>query len=110
MAGLSAAIAQLRLERDRTKNQLEKLDEAIVVIEGLNGSAAIRHGKSNVTAASRREMALAQQARWAKAKAASNSTNGAKAAVPQRKPMSLAARRKLATAQRARWARQKRVA
>jgi hypothetical protein len=110
MANLSVALAELRLERDRTQKQLGKLNEAIVVIEGISGSAPARHSKRNVTAASRKKMALAQRARWARIKAGSTSPTGGKASIPQRKPVSIATRRKLAAAQRARWAKQKQSA
>ena len=110
MVNLSSALSQLRLERSKAEQQLSKIREAITVLERLNGSHtsnASRGGSQLVSAESRRKMALAQQARWARVRAAS--TSGGKAAAP-RKTISIATRRKIAAAQRARWARQRQAA
>jgi len=97
---LNRILAELRAERDR-------LDRAIVAIEGLKstgrGSAsraqrAVRKRRT-FSAATRARMAAAQRARWAKAKQA-------KTPKPVRR-MSRAARKKIAAAQRARWAKVK---
>src|ERR1039457_5085492 len=98
MANLEIALQQLREERSRTQLQVEALDQAISVIESLNGTGVSRRSSRPtriVSAVSRRRMALAQKARWAKAKS--------RAPKPKR-TMSASARRKLAAAQRARWA------
>jgi phage major head subunit gpT-like protein len=108
MANLENALQQLRAERQQAQLQLEKLDQAISVIESLNGSGTSRRTsqpKRIISAASRRKMALAQKARWAKARngsqpAAAKTTSSA----PVNRTMSAAARRKIAAAQRARWA------
>lgn len=114
MANLENALRQLREEREQAQSQVEKLDSAISVLQelvGTNSSRVTRNGsqpKRVVSAASRRKMAQAQRARWAKlrqshpARAAKNlSISTAKHA------LSAAARRKIAAAQRARWARVK---
>jgi len=98
MTNLSNALEQLRAERGKAQAQVEKLEQAISVIESLNGSV----GSRSVSAAARRRMSLAQKARWAKARKP-QSANGSATTV--RKPLSIAARRKIASAQRARWAR-----
>jgi hypothetical protein len=111
MTSLSTALEQLRQERSRAQLQLEKLDQAISVVESLNGSVSSRKATRTtrvVSAVSRRRMAQAQRARWAKLRkpqqtgASANSS----ARIP-RKRLSLAARRKIAVAQRARWAKVK---
>ena len=69
MANLVNALQQLRQERSRAQAEVEKLDEAISVIESLNGSGVSRKGTRAtriVSAASRRKMAQAQKARWAR--------------------------------------------
>jgi len=98
MPNLENALQQLREERSRTQLQVETLDQAISVIESLNGSGTSR--KANrptriVSSVSRRRMAQAQRARWAKAKG--------QAPKPMR-TISAAGRKRIAAAQRARWA------
>ncbi len=75
MANFTDALQQLREERERAQSQVEKLDSAISVIQGLvggNGSRTLRssgQGGRVVSAAARRRMAAAQRARWARVKA-----------------------------------------
>jgi len=108
MGNLSGALQQLRAERKQAQSQVEKLDQAISVIESLNGSGTF--GKANqptriISQASRRKMALAQRARWAKAREQSQSIARAKTTpAPVKHTMSAAARRKIAAFQKARWA------
>ncbi len=109
MTNLTNALEQLRAERGIAQAQVEKLDQAISVIESLNGSVGSRRigprragSQRFVSAAARRKMSLAQKARWAKTRKP-QSANGS--VTIARKPLSLAARRKIASAQRARWAR-----
>jgi hypothetical protein len=108
MANLENALQQLRAERRESQLHVQKLDQAISVIESLNGSGIspdTNQPKRIISAASRRKMALAQKARWARAgkgshpaKEATGSTHG------KGHTMSASARRKIAVAQRARWA------
>jgi hypothetical protein len=112
MGNLSNALQQLREERKQVQLQAEKLDQAISVIESLKGSGTV--GKTNqptriISAASRRKMARAQKARWAKAREKSEPMAIAKtmASVPVKHVMSASARRKIAASQRARWAKVK---
>jgi len=112
MGNLSSALQQLRAERKQAQLQVEKLDQAISVIESLNGSAATRNTNQPtrvISAASRRKMAQAQRARWARAKKASQPIEIAKTTTPApaKRTMSAAARRKIAAFQRARWAKLK---
>ena len=71
MGNLSSALQQLRVERKQAQARVESIDQAISVIESLNGSGTF--GQTNqptriISAASRRKMARAQRARWARAK------------------------------------------
>jgi phage major head subunit gpT-like protein len=89
MANLTNALQQLRAERSRAQSEVEKLDQAISVIESLNGSGASR--KANrptriVSAASRRKMALAQKARWAKARNGSQPAKAVMGSAPPSAP------------------------
>jgi hypothetical protein len=110
MANLENALQQLRAERREAQSHVEKLDQAISVIESLNGSG--RSVKTNapkrvISAASRRKMALAQRARWMRVRKQSQPAAGvAKKAGPvlARHTMSESVRKKIAAAQRARWA------
>jgi hypothetical protein len=113
MSNLTNALQQLRAERQVAQLHMEKLDQAISVIESLNGSGT--SGKSNqptriISAASRRKMAAAQKARWARAGKGSQpvaSVAKTMGSAPARRTISAAGRRKIAAAQRARWAKLK---
>jgi hypothetical protein len=113
MGNLSRALQQLRAERKQAQARVESIGQAISVIESLNGSGTF--GQTNrptriISAASRRKMALAQRARWARAKQTSQPVVAiAKTAgsAPVKRKMSVAARRKIAAFQRARWAKLK---
>jgi hypothetical protein len=101
MASLTNALQQLRAERQVAQLHVEKLDQAISVIESLNGSGASRKASRPtriISAASRRKMAQAQRARWAK-------VNGQ--APKAKRTLSAAGRKRIAAAQRARWAKLK---
>jgi hypothetical protein len=112
MSNLTAALQELRAERKQAQAHVEKLDHAISAMESLNGTGTSEKAKARVrtiSAASRRKMALAQQARWAKVRKESQPAAGAakKTESILAKPkhtMSAAARKKIATAMRARWA------
>jgi hypothetical protein len=106
MGNLSSALQQLRAERKQAQARVESIDQAISVIESLNGSGTL--GKANqptriISAASRRKMARAQRARWARAKESQPVVGIAKTATVKH-TMSASARRKIAAFQRARWA------
>jgi hypothetical protein len=123
MGNLANALQQLRAERRVAQSHVEKLDKAISVVESLNGSGSSRTinqptgtvaasaspsaPKRFISAASRRKMRLAQQARWARAKKASQPIAIAKTTTPApvKQTMSAAARKKLSAFQKARWAR-----
>jgi hypothetical protein len=106
MGNLSSALQELRAERKQAQTRVESIDQAIAVIESLNGAGTASQPTRIISAASRRKMARAQQARWAKVRqelqpiALAKTTNPA----PEKRTMSAAARRKIAAFQRARWA------
>ncbi len=73
MTNIANAIDRLREERRDAQNQVQKLGEAISVLEKLTrGSGATVHAgagrrvKRVLSAAGRRRISLAQKARWAK--------------------------------------------
>jgi hypothetical protein len=110
MGNLSGPLQQLRAERKQAQLHVEKLDQAISVIESLNGSGTFGQASQPtriISKASRLKMARAQRARWARAKKESQpvvvpaKTAGSAPAIHT---MSAAARRKIAAFQRARWA------
>ena len=113
MGNLTSALQQLREERKQAQSHVEKLDQAISVIESLNRPRMLQQANQPtriISQASRRKMAQAQRARWARAKEApqpvvaiANTTGSA----PVKHTMSTAARRKIAAFQRARWAKLK---
>jgi hypothetical protein len=109
MGNLGSALQQLRAERKQAQLHVEKLDQAISVIESLNGSGAVQQANQPVriiSLASRRKMAQAQRVRWARARKESQPVEIQKptVSVPVKQTMSRAARRKIAAFQRARWA------
>jgi hypothetical protein len=108
MGNLDNALQELRAERKQAQSHVEKLDQAISVIESLNGSRPVQQANQptrTISAASRRKMAQAQKARWAKARGTSQPIALTKttAPAPVKRTMSAAARRKIAAFQRARW-------
>jgi hypothetical protein len=112
MGNLSSALQQLRAERKQAQARVESIDQAISVIESLNGSGTVRQANQPtriISAASRRKMARAQKARWAKAREQSQPIAVAKitGTAPVKRTMSAAARKKIATFQKARWAKLK---
>jgi len=72
MANLGRMLRELRGERSRAQKELDRLDEAIAVFEKLiapnpGREARVRStGSRKVSAATRRKMAKAEKARWAK--------------------------------------------
>jgi hypothetical protein len=77
MANLSKALSDLRSQRKRMADDLEKLDQAIAVLGRLDSGGNGRGGrgvrtsgvKRRLSAAARRRIAEAQRLRWAKWKA-----------------------------------------
>ena len=104
MANLDHVLQELRDERGRKQQQLEQLDSAISVLEGLGGDNSTRTSSRAgrvVSALARRRMAAAQRARWARVRKASGKTAGKHRTL---RILSSDARRRIAAAQKARWA------
>ncbi len=109
MGNLNNALQELRAERKQVQLQVEKLDQAISVIESLNGFGTVRQANQPtrvISPASRRKMALAQKARWQKVREQSLPVAIAKmtGSAPVKRTMSAAARKKIAAFQKVRWA------
>lgn len=72
MTNIANAIVRLREERREAQNQVQKLGEAISVLEkltrgsGATGMGSTHRAKRVLSAAGRRRISLAQKARWAK--------------------------------------------
>ena len=72
MTNIAKAIDRLREERRDAQNQVQKLGEAITVLEkltrgsGVTSAGAPHRAKRVLSAAGRRRISLAQKARWAK--------------------------------------------
>jgi hypothetical protein len=72
MTNIAKALVRLREERREAQNHVQKLGEAISVLEkltrgsGLTIAAGGRRVKRVLSAAGRRRISLAQKARWAK--------------------------------------------
>jgi hypothetical protein len=113
MGNLNNALQQLREERKQSQLHMERLDQAISMIESLNGSGTSRNTnqpKRIISAASRRKMALAQKARWARAgkeSQAAAKVGKTTGSTPVKGTISAAGKRRIAAAQRARWAKLK---
>ena len=113
MANLTNALQELREQRKQAQLHMEKLDQATSVIDSLNGSGTSRtttQPKRIISAASRRKMALAQKARWAKIKKGAKPAAGAakpSSSASVKRTISAAGRRRIAAFQRARWAKLK---
>jgi hypothetical protein len=110
MSNLNSALQQLRDERKQAQAQVERLNHAITVIEGLAGHSyasnrGSKRGRSSLSPAARKRISVAQRARWAARRRRVGRSAGPKSVSRSRKPLSVAGRRKIAAAQRARWAR-----
>lgn len=70
MTNIAKALVRLRQERRDAQNQVQRLGEAISVLEKLTRGAGTTAGAMRVkrvlSAAGRRRISLAQKARWAK--------------------------------------------
>jgi hypothetical protein len=112
MSNLQNALKELREKRTLAQVEIEKLDQIISGIESLNGTGQLHKSSQPsrvISLASRRKMALAQKARWAKVRNGSQPVKAAAAAratgaTAAKRTMSASSRRKIAAALRARWA------
>jgi hypothetical protein len=108
MPNFQNIVSELQSQRNQLQAELQTLDEAIGVLEQLNGRGT-RNGASraagssrHLSAAGRARIVAAQRARWAKAKEAHSGRRV--------REVSRAARKRMAAAQRARWAKIRRAA
>ena len=109
MTTFDNVLQQLRSEHKQAQTAVEKLQQAISTIEGLNGNSAGTslngtRPKKTLSAAARRKIAQAQRARWAKFKKQSPKAN-VKSIRSGPSRISAAGRKRIAAAARARWAR-----
>jgi hypothetical protein len=95
LAGLAGFLAELKATRTNLVNELRHVDAALSVLGKLKGGSNHTKPRHTMSASARRQMSLAQRARWAKAKG--------RAPKPKR-TISAAGRKRIAAAQRARWA------
>jgi hypothetical protein len=110
MASLDNVLRQLREEHNSAQSEVEKLDKAISIIEGLSRSSGAANGMRptrTISAAARRRIAQAQKARWAKLRRQSQTVATAKTnnAPRSKRRLSAEGRKRIAAAARARWAR-----
>jgi hypothetical protein len=103
---IATVVRQLTKERDRAAKEVQRLDAALVALNG--NSYGKRTGGGTLSAAARARIAAAQRARWAKVRASKASTN--QAVSPGKRRLSAAARARIAKAQRLRWAKWKKSA
>jgi len=103
MSNLQNALQQIREEHKHAELRLEKLDEVIRRLVGLNGSASAGNGvrRNRMSVSARRRISLAQKARWARVRAGNVVSIAAKRG---KRTISAAGRKRIAAAQRARWA------
>jgi len=94
MTNFTSVLKQLEQERTRLTSQLDRLNNALVALNGRSKNGMRRA----ISAAGRARIAAAQRARWAKLK-------GRKVVsiTARKRRMSAAGRRRVAAAQRARW-------
>lgn len=115
MVNLLGILNDLQNERGRVQQELERLEKAISVVEGLTERNHVGRGAGTrrmtrihrpgrkMSAAGRRRIAAAQRARWARLKVKRQQSQTRKAP----RTMSAAARNRMAAAQQARWAKLK---
>jgi len=116
MANFGRALQELRQERSRIEREVERLDNAISVLEGVvrrthpggeagrGLTARLGRPRRRMSAAGRRRIAAAQRARWANQR---TTEGGGTQATKKPRRMSAAARKTIARAQRIRWAKLK---
>src|SRR3954454_12162694 len=66
LRGLSAIVAELRVERTNLVSQLQHVDAALAVLGKLDDGSNYTEPRRRMSASARRRISLAQKARWAK--------------------------------------------
>jgi hypothetical protein len=100
MANLSGVAGQLKKELKRAQQEVQRFTAALAAL----GSSA-SNGKRTLSADARKRISMAQKARWAKTRKASQP--GATGLTLVKRTISAAGRKRIAAAQRARWAKLK---
>jgi hypothetical protein len=95
MGNLSGVVQQLKRERERVQQEVQRIEAALAALGSLSSNGSSR--QHTMSAAGRKRISLAQKARWAKQKAR-----------PQRTISATGRRKSAADPQRARWAKVKR--
>jgi hypothetical protein len=103
---LQAALAGLRLQERHIQEQIAEVEsmldgKSVASTATVDGSIGKRR---KFSAASRRKMAAAQKARWAKLKGESEPDMASSKPVPPKRKMSASARKAIGEATRKRWA------
>jgi hypothetical protein len=104
MSNLENALQQLREENTQAQLRVEKLDEVIRGLVGLDDLVSAGKGarrSRTMSAAGRKRISLAQKARWARSWAQNVIPIASKRG---KRTISAAGRKRIAAAQRARWA------
>jgi hypothetical protein len=107
MSNIENALQQIREEHKHAQLRVEKLDEVIQGLVGLNSFSPSRNGarqSRTMSASARRRISLAQKARWARVRAGNVVSIASKRG---KSTISAAGRKRIAAAQRARWAKLK---
>jgi hypothetical protein len=65
--GMNSIVTEVRAQRVNFVNQIRHVDAALAVLGKLNGNVSVKSRK--MSASSRRKIADAQRARWAKVRA-----------------------------------------
>jgi hypothetical protein len=65
--GMNSIVTELRAQRVNFVNQIRHVDAALAVLGKLNGNVSVK--SRTMSASSRRKIADAQRARWAKVRA-----------------------------------------
>lgn len=66
MPKLTAVLKQLRKQQHHLTSNLERVEEAIAALSGVDGSVRRKGRARNMSAAGRARIVAAQRARWAK--------------------------------------------
>jgi hypothetical protein len=70
MTNLNGVLRQLKNERQRAQQEVQRIDAALQALSGVNHKRPGNTGPRRLSVAARRKIAAAQRARWAKIKKA----------------------------------------
>ena len=66
LTGLASIVAELRAQRTKLVNELRHVDAALAVLGKLDGGSSYTVPRRTLSASARRQISLAQKARWAR--------------------------------------------